>query len=191
MGLVERFKNTRMYMDSYSKELVKLLKIEIGRNRSRLDKKGRPYSNPIDYTGKLRESLEITSRVKEGLINFNIKALSYAQKVDEGLPQSKQPRLEPIIEWIRKKPVRLRDTSGQFVKLTDSKVRGIAYAISRSQTSPREPVGFIDEAIDKSMDKLNKLGNAVSKDVELNLDDIFEKAGYIKKGDSYELKKDD
>ena len=60
-----------------------------------------------------------------------------------------------------------------------------------SQTSQREPVGFIDEAIDKSMDKLNKLGNAVSKDVQLNLDDIFEKAGYIKKGDSYELKKDD
>ena len=122
MGLVERFKNTKMYMESYSEELVKLLQIEIGRNRSRKYKTG-TYSNPIDYTGRLRRSLEITSRLKDGLINFNIKGLSYAQKVDEGKPQSKQPPLEPIVEWIRKKPVRLRDTSGQFAKLTDSKVR--------------------------------------------------------------------
>ena len=35
------------------------------------------------------------------------------------------------------------------------------------------------------MDKLNKLGAAVSEDVSLNLDDILVKAGYVKKGENY------
>jgi hypothetical protein len=41
------------------------------------------------------------------------------------------------------------------------------------------------------MEKLNKLGEVVSQDVSLNLDDILIKSGYIKKGDNYILKQNE
>jgi hypothetical protein len=38
------------------------------------------------------------------------------------------------------------------------------------------------------MVKLSKLGDAVSQDVLLNIEDILMQSGYIKKGDEYILK---
>lgn len=189
MGLLEKFKNTKAYMDSYSKELIKLLRIEIGRNRSRTYKTG-TYNKQIDYTGNLRRSLEAIVKQKPKSINLDIKGLGYGQRIDQGLAQSKQPPLGEIVEWIRKKPISLRDSKGRFVTATDAKIRGIAFAIAKSKLQPKQPVNFIDEAINQSMDKLNNIGGAIAKDVELNIEDILLKAGYIKKGENYIIEKD-
>ena len=189
MGLLEKFKNTKAYMDSYSKELIKLLRIEIGRNRSRTYKTG-TYNKQIDYTGNLRRSLEAIVKQKPKSINLDIKGLGYGQRIDQGLAQSKQPPLGEIVEWIKKKPISLRDSKGRFVTATDAKIRGIAFAIAKSKLQPKQPVNFIDEAINQSMDKLNNIGGAIAKDVELNIEDILLKAGYIKKGENYIIEKD-
>ena len=189
MGLLEKFKNTKAYMDSYSKELIKLLRIEIGRNRSRTYKTG-TYNKQIDYTGNLRRSLEAIVKQKPKSINLDIKGLGYGQRIDQGLAQSKQPPLGEIVEWIKKKPISLRDSKGRFVTATDAKIRGIAFAIAKSKLQPKQPVNFIDEAINQSMDKLNNIGGAIAKDVEPNIEDILLKAGYIKKGENYIIEKD-
>lgn len=36
------------------------------------------------------------------------------------------------MEWMRAKPVRLRDASGKFVKQTESRLKSAAYLIARS-----------------------------------------------------------
>jgi len=46
--------------------------------------------------------------------------------------RSKQPPMEPIMQWMKAKPVRLRDASGKFVKQTESRLRSAAFLIARS-----------------------------------------------------------
>ncbi len=46
--------------------------------------------------------------------------------------RSKQPPSGPIMEWMRAKPVRLRDASGKFVKQTESRLKSAAFLIARS-----------------------------------------------------------
>ena len=189
--MLNKFKNTKSYLDNYSKELVKLLKIEIGRNRTRSYKSGRSYNSPIDNTGSLRESIESLAKESANGFGFNIMANEYVLAVDKGSKQ-KSPPIENIIDWIRSKPVRIRDSKGRFVQATDYRVRGLAFVIARKiGRDGIEATGFIQDAINQSMDKLNKIGAAVAEDVSLNLDDILVKAGYVKKGENYIIKKNE
>ena len=114
-------------------------------------------------------------------------ANDYALNVDEVRGQGKYPNIDNIIDWIRAKPVRVRDIeTGRFLRATDYEVRKLAHNISRKVAREGiQPTNFITDAINQSMDKLNKLGAAVSEDVSLNLDDILVKAGYVKKGENY------
>ena len=186
--MLNKFKNTKSYLGNYSKELVKLLKIEIGRNRTRTYRSG-SYSSPIDNTGKLKESIESIAKETSKGISFNIMSNDYGLAVDGGSSR-KQPAVDELIDWIRSKPIRIRDSKGRFATATDYRVRGLAYAIAKKiGRDGIQPTGFIQDAINQSMDKLNKLGAAVGKDVSLNLDDILVKAGYIKKGDNYIIEK--
>lgn len=183
--MLNKFKNTKAYLDNYSKELVKLLKIEVGRNRTRSYGSG-TYNSPIDSTGQLKQSIEAISKDSSKSIIFNIMANDYAISVDEGRGQGKYPPVEDIIDWIKAKPIRIRDTKGRFKSATDYEVRKLAHNISRKVAREGiKPTNFITDAINQSMDKLNKIGAAVSKDVSLNLDDILVKAGYVKKGENY------
>lgn len=183
--MLNKFKNTKAYLQNYSEELVKLLKIEVGRNRSRSYASG-TYNSPIDTTGRLKESIEAIAKESSKTFSFNIMANDYGLAVDGGTNNKKAPPIENIISWIRSKPVRLRDSKGRFVTAKDYQVRGVAYVIARKiNRQGIKPTNFISDAIEDSMVKLNKLGEAVGQDVLLNVDDILLKAGYIKKGDSY------
>lgn len=183
--MLNKFKNTKSYLDGYSKRLIKLLRIEIGRNRTRSYESGRTYSNPIDNTGKLRQSLEFIAKDTKSGFSFDIKGNQYGMAVNDGTKQ-KSPPIEKIITWIQQKPIRLRDSKGRFVTASESKIRSLAYVISRSiGANGIKKTNFIDDAIEKSMADLSKLGESVGKDVLLNVDDILLKSGYIKKGDNY------
>ena len=196
--MLNKFKNTKAYLDNYSKELVKLLKIEIGRNRTRSYSSGRSYNSPIDNTGSLRESIESLAKESANGFGFNIMANEYGLAVDKGTKQGQPPVYKPttniqdLMQWIRSKPVRIRDSKGRFVQATDYRVRGLAFVIARKiGRDGIEATGFIQDAINQSMEKLNKLGEVVSQDVSLNLDDILIKSGYIKNGDNYILKQNE
>lgn len=189
--MLNKFKNTKAYLQNYSKELVKLLKIEIGRNRSRSYASG-TYNSPIDASKRLKESIEAIAKEKDNGFSFNIMANDYAINVDQGRGQGKYPRIDKIIDWIHDKRIRIRDSKGSFVKADDYQVRKLAHNISRKVAREGiKPTNFISDAIEDSMVKLNKLGEAVGQDVLLNVDDILLKAGYVKKGDEYVIKSND
>ena len=95
--MLNKFKNTKAYLDNYSKELVKLLKIEVGRNRTRTYSSG-TYNSPIDASGKLKQSIEAIAKESSKSIGFNIMANDYALNVDEGRGQGKYPPVEDIID---------------------------------------------------------------------------------------------
>ena len=85
----------------------------------------------------------LTYKLKGGRVSFG-SPLPYAAFIHWGVNgtrknqnapysfRSKQPPSGPIIEWMRAKPVRLRDASGKFVKQTESRLKSAAYLIARS-----------------------------------------------------------
>ena len=177
-----KLRNTEAYMHGFSKRLIKLLKIEIGRNRKR-NYNGKIVSAPIDNTGSLRDSL----KVQIGKSKMSIVGNSYGEKLDEG--GLVNPRVSDIIKWIKRKPVKLKDARGRFVKADDYKINKLANNIVRrlngSTGSGIKATNFIGDAIDMAMQQINAIAEPVQKDIYLNLDEIMIRAGYTKKGDDY------
>ena len=191
MGVLEKFKNTQSYLDNYSNKLTKLLKSEIQSSRSRNYVSG-SYSNPINTTGSLANSLSKLSKINSNRLSYQILGNSYGSKLDKGNAQGRMPNVQSLVKWIQDKRLTLSDLqTGEVISLSDiKKVKRIAYFIGRkiALKGTPETKGFISDAIEKSMVELNALGSQVSKDVSLNVDDILLKSGYIKKGDTYEYK---
>lgn len=187
--MVVKFKNTKLYLYKYSKKLIKLLQIELGRNRNRRTASGSSVSAPINSEGKLSESLAVKLKETADRFSFDISGNSYGLNVNDGRKKGSAPPVSEIISWIKAKPVRLRDSKGRFITRNDITINRIAHSISRSiELNGITATNFIDDAIEKSMEDLNTIGNAVGEDVMLNVDDILLKAGYIKKGENYTIK---
>ncbi|QDP55978.1 MAG: hypothetical protein Tp1102MES256162_43 [Prokaryotic dsDNA virus sp.] len=190
--MINNFKNTKSYLNNFSQEIVKLLKIEIGRSRKRrsMNPRGRNTNSPIDASKQLRRNISIDPKEEEGKITFNIEALNYVTTVDKGRKAGqKPPPVRDIAKWIKAKPIRLREANGKFVSMNDKKINNLAGVISRSiGFYGTAPTNFISEALEASIGKLDTLGGAVGQDVMDNVEDIFIKSGYIKKGDNYEIK---
>jgi len=188
-----KLRNTEAYMYGFSKRLIKLLKIEIGRNRTR-NYNGRTVSAPIDDTGSLKDSLQLAftksrlnKSVSGGSFNLSIKGNSYGEKLDEGgLVNAK---VSDIIKWIKRKPVKITDARGRFVTADDYRINKLANNIVRKWNgntgSGIKATNFIGDAIEIAMQQINAIADPLEKDIHLNLDEIFKRAGYTKKGDDY------
>jgi hypothetical protein len=192
-----KLRNTENYMVGFSKRLIKLLKIEIGRNRQRryaptkAFPNGRTINEPIDSTGSLANSLKaqmtkvgLNKSISGGSFSLGVTGNSYGEKVDEGTKQV--PDVDELVDWIKSKPVRLRDARGKFITRSDAAIRTIAGLIRRKiRTYGSEPTNFIGDAIEIAMQQINSIAEPIEKDIYLNLDEIFKRAGYTKKGDDY------
>ena len=160
------------------------MRVEIHRTRAR--KRG---TSPINYTGSLANSLQPFLKKSSKGFSLDIEGLEYGKYVDEGGNKGARPPIENIVEWIKQKPVRLTDLRGG--RLSESSIRGIAYAISKSiGLNGIHPTNFIDDTIEKAMLELDGILNPIADDVWLNIEDILLKAGYIKKGENYIIEKD-
>lgn len=85
----------------------------------------------------------LTYEIKGGRVSFG-SPLPYAAFIHWGVNgtrknqnapysfKTKQPPSGPILEWMKAKPVRLRDASGKFVKKTESRLKSAAFLIARS-----------------------------------------------------------
>lgn len=92
------------------------------------------------YTGTLKNSLgylTVTNNkahkisVRFGVTNPSVQ--SYAAVVEYGRGKNKKmPPIDAILEYVKKKPIRIRDEKGGFAKSTPSKQRQVAYLIARS-----------------------------------------------------------
>jgi len=187
MSIVTKFKNTDAYMKSFSKRLVELLRIELERNRRRNSSRGQ-YSGKINDTGELAKSLKSIYKKTDSGFSYDIQGMEYGKAVDEGRKSGKPPSTTTLMLWIKGKPVRLKDVSGKFAKTKDRqyRIKQLAFAIqNKIRREGIRPTNFIDDAIEIAMQKIASIADPIVKDVNLNLDEIFKMAGYIKKGDDY------
>lgn len=88
---------------------------------------------------------------------------------------NKQPPLAPIMEWMRRKPLRLRDKDGKFIKQTESRLKSAAFLIARSiKRKGIAGLRYYSIALESVVPQYTeKLGAALAEDVVGSLNFTF------------------
>ena len=147
---------------------------------------GKTYRKRLDASKRLRNSLASELKVRaedgrfvKGFVTF--KMLDYGEVVDKGRKAGKgisKAGQKSVIEWIKKKPLKLRDADGKFVKLTDARLKGMAYVISRNMKKyGKEPTNFFTDAYNSQEESLfEAMQEAIAQDqidyIDTQLDTI-------------------
>ena len=123
-------------------------------------------------------------------IKINLYGESYLQYVDEGT-DGFTPNIGALKRWIGEKPVTLKDAKGNTLPMNESNVNSLAYLIARKiNREGIAPANFIGEVVERALPEIAEgIGQPLNADVTDNLDTVMNSLGYIKKGNTYELKK--
>lgn len=167
-----------MNLNQWSQSVVEAAQRNVGAFRTVNGRRRR-----IDSSGKLRNSLGyLVEKSDDGTVIKFQSDVDYAVYVEQGIrgaesspigtrnsPFSygrKQPPVEPILKWMRAKPLRVRNLqTGQFVKATDKAKRGAAFAIARNiRKHGVEATHFMREAID---DKIEGLEEVFTEEIDV------------------------
>jgi hypothetical protein len=118
-------------VNDMAKRFVELMQSDYRMKR----KVGRNFTNAV-ASGTLEKSLKYRLQIKGQSINISIyakgKASNYFLARENGRKPGKQPPVDAILEWMRIKPIKLRDReSGKFQKPTEALKRQVAFLIAR------------------------------------------------------------
>jgi hypothetical protein len=128
-------------------------------------------------SGRLLNSLyyNLKIRYNKPTIDFTVSnddAGKYADVIEFGRrPGAKMPPVKPIEDWIRLKPLKLRNRQGEFIKATESNIKSAAFAIAKSIGEKGiEGIYYYTEAIDDTWDEYkDKLMDSYIKSIENRL----------------------
>lgn len=156
----------------FADNVVRLAKINVGKTYTAKNSRGKSYKKRIDNSGKLRNSItsELKTTTKDGRFSKGFiifKMLEYGLNVDKGRRAGKGVPPQVLIDWIKKKPLRIRDLeTGSFVKQTESRVKGLAYVINRKINKYGIPAtNFFTDAYESQEEKLfSQLQEAIAQD---------------------------
>ena len=156
----------------FADNVVRLAKINIGKTYTAKNSRGKSYKKRIDSSGKLRNSItsELKTRTEDGRFSKGyiiFKMLEYGLNVDKGRRAGKGVPPQVLIDWIKKKPLRIRDLeTGSFVKQTESRVKGLAYVINRKIKKYGIPAtNFFTDAYESQEDKfMAEMQEAIAQD---------------------------
>jgi len=118
-------------VNDMAKRFVELMQSDYRMKR----KVGRNYTNAV-ASGTLEKSLKYRLQIKGQNINVSVyakgKASNYFLARENGRKPGKQPPVDAILDWMRIKPIKLRDKeSGKFKKPTEALKRQVAFLIAR------------------------------------------------------------
>jgi hypothetical protein len=169
----------------FADNVVRLSKINLGKTYTAKNSRGKSYKKRIDNSGNLRNSIKAkvkqrddkTGRFEKANIVWSM--LDYGLTVDKGRKAGKGIPMQPLIDWINKKPLKIRDLeTGSFIKKTASRVRGLAYVISRNaKENGIAPTNFFTDAFESQQEKYyNDIQEAIAQDqinyIDTQLDTI-------------------
>lgn len=172
-------------LESFGQDVVRLSQINVGSYRRATNSRGKSYRKRIDSSGALRNSIGYSldmrgedGRFIAGRVSFSM--LDYGKYVDAGRKKGKGIPIKPLVAWIKKKPLKIRDLeTGSFVKATESRINSLAFLISRkAKEKGIKPTNFFSDPFNEkykelSTDLANAVGedyaNAVAQDIDNNL----------------------
>lgn len=180
--------NSPLYdlMQKFGAEVVERAMLNLGVYRTVRGKKRRAVASDT-----LRKSLSYYYDSRNSTLEFFAKgkAANYADFVEQGVnglnknqssPYSFRKNvvaINPIIEWMRIKPIRIRDKNGKIVKQTPSLIRSKAYAIAKGIAQNGIPPLFYwrDAVEDKIVDFEDEFMEVLSKEINIVIEDNLPK----------------
>jgi hypothetical protein len=162
-------------MDEYEALLNEYAATVVERAQSNLRIKRRVRGKVVNRvaSGTLLNSLTYKLRIRynKPTIDFTVKgdAGRYADVIEYGRrPGAKMPPVAAIEQWIRIKPLKLRNRQGEFIKSTESAIKSAAFAIAKSIGEKGiEGISYYQDAINDTWpDYSEQLFQAYAKGVE-------------------------
>lgn len=178
-----KFKHTSKVIDAFGDQVVNRAKKNL--NTTGFRDKGRKIS-PSGSTLYDSISQEI-KETKEGFIQEFGSSTDYAPFVEEGRKKGKFVPIKPLMEYIKKKKIRLRrvrtnangQTINEFVPMTEKNIKSAAFGMSINiKRKGIKPSNFFGEALDTEFDKLPpELQDAYTQDLADFSYEDFKKQG--------------
>ena len=167
--------NVEQILNEFGERVTRLAKINIGATRLVKNRKGNTVKRKIDFTGRLRNSIACSVNVFKNSFGFYIEMEDYGKDVDQGKKAGVVESIPKLENWIRKKPARLRDSRGAFIKMTDLRVKSFAKHIAETHKKyGTAATNFISEPFSEEFKKLpDELIEAFGLDVDKFLEQQF------------------
>ena len=179
-----RFKNTETYIKSFAEtKLIQYFLESYQKARPRTGK----VNAPVESSGAGGSSLNV--KTENGGLDINLYGNAYLKGVDEGT-EPFSPNVDAIKDWIRQKPVTLKDFSGKAMPRNESNIASVAYKIGEAiSLRGIAPANYIREVVEKAFENIvDGMLPPLKEDITSKLDDILTSVGYTKKGDTYVFK---
>ena len=131
------FKNTEIAFKKFGANVIHRAKFYL--KRRKINTKKSTLSDSLSFNVKVYPS---------GTLEMDFSAVDYFPFVEEGRLPGKMPPPSAIAEWIKIKPIRLRDTkSGKFKSKTEANINSAAFAIAMHiKTYGIKPTWFFRDA---------------------------------------------
>ena len=131
------FKNTEIAFKKFGANVIHRAKFYL--KRRKINTKKSTLSDSLSFNVKVYPS---------GALEMDFSAVDYFPFVEEGRLPGKMPPPSAIAEWIKIKPIRLRDTkSGKFKSKTEANINSAAFAIAMHiKTYGIKPTWFFRDA---------------------------------------------
>jgi len=165
-----------MRLEYLNKELAKFGKFVVQQARTRLSKnKSKKGKGTTSSDGQLYKSIQYILDEKKGRLYFEMEDYSMFQ--DKGVSgtkkkyntpfsyTNKKPPLKPLMEWAKKKNLRLRDEQGRFKK---GNYKTIGFLLQRSIFEKGlKPSLFFTKPFEQAFKKLpDGLAQAFAQDID-------------------------
>ena len=131
------FKNTEIAFKKFGANVIHRARFYL--KRRKINTKKSTLSDSLSFNVKVYPS---------GALEMDFSAVDYMPFVEEGRLPGKMPPPSAIAEWIKIKPIRLRDTkSGKFKSKTQANINSAAFAIAMHiKTYGIKPTWFFRDA---------------------------------------------
>lgn len=141
-------------LESICKDIIERAQRNIGATRTIKGKKRRRVASG-DLKDSLTYSITKGQRTTKVLFGASGKASKYAEVIEKGRrPNSKQPPTGAIIQWIKTKRLKPRNNKGVIQKMTEARIRSMAFAIAKSiGKNGIEGIHYFEDAIKDTMDE--------------------------------------
>lgn len=155
-------------------DIIERAQRNLGATRSVKTAGGKRRNRRADSTGNLRRSLKATIRNNKNasVISFGASgtARNYFKVVNDGRKKGKMPPVSAIENWMKVKPVRLRNEKG-FIKQTPEGIKRAAYQIARSiGKNGIEAFPYYTDAINDALEeRRDEIIEAIEKEIDLRL----------------------
>ena len=178
-----KLENTKRYLKEYTQSLLDISVKELNRKDRVRNYSSQSVTSSITASGNLKDSLNITEKDTDTVLQLNLKGNAYGEQIDEGTKSTSVSKGK-LIQWIKNKRG-FKDLKGKIVDLNDTKkIDRIAGLISKSlKFNGIKPTNFLTDIIKSRINELKNINDPIIKDLELDINEVLIKSGYRKKGE--------